>query len=75
MAALRLIPEIDPERVRRAEQADQKLCAALYDTLRRGLPTLDPELSEVRDDLLIAAQHLGSLTRRPPLVPTPEASW
>lgn len=68
-AALRVVGGTESDRARLSDLADRELCAALYDTIRRHLPKLDPELSVVRDDLLIAAQHFGNLAGRPSLPP------
>lgn len=74
MAALRLVPEVGPEQVQQAEEADRAALGALYDAMARALPTLDPELSEVRASLLALAPRIGRAAGRSPLVPTPEAS-
>ncbi len=74
MAALRLIPGVGPERVERADDADRAAMGAIYDAIARVVPTLDPELSEVRASLLALAPRIGRAAGRSPLVPTPEVS-
>ncbi len=64
---LTVVAGLDSDRQRRAAEADRAICLELYDVLRRGMPTLDVELSEVRTDLLVAASHFGRLAGLPSL--------
>jgi len=66
-AALRVVGGTESDRARQADEADRLALGALYDTIRRVLPTLDPELSEVRASLLALAPRLRRACQRPDL--------